>query len=190
MILTLYINDINTSSTSSETIATPEERKRQRDQRVSHKFVDEKRKFMEKYLSAHQRDQSFLKLALDDVKVKESILQAQTESNKDSSRAMEKIVESIASVGKPIRNGLGLLAGALANNNQSVSTQPLVNTYHQPGNLQGSSSYNKFNLAYSFTNYQHHNTTSTSYNRVQSQTSSCNEAKVKDTRNGKKSHIL
>ena len=50
------------------------------------------------------------------------MLQALTESNKESSRAMEKIAESITSVGKSIGGGLGLLAAALANNNQSVPT--------------------------------------------------------------------
>ena len=182
--------NVNSSSTSGGTIATPEERKRQRDQRVTHKFVDKKRKFMEKNLSAHQRDQSFLKVALDEIKVKENMLQALTESNKESSRAMEKIAESIASVGKSIGDGLGFLAAALANNNQSVPTQPLVNTYHQPGNLQRSSSYNEFNPGYSFTNYQHHPPTSTFYNRVQSQTAPCSEAQVPDTTNGKRYHIL
>lgn len=140
---------------------------------------------MEKNLSAHQRDQSFLKVALlDDLKVKENMLQALIESKKVSSRAMEKIAESIASVGKSLRNGLDSLAAALANNNQSVSTQPLVNTYHQLGNLQRSSSYNEFNPGYSFTNYQHNPPTSTFYNHMQSQ------AQVTDTTNKKKYHIL
>ena len=92
------------------------------------------------------------------------MLQALIESKKVSSRAMEKIAESIASVGKSLRNGLDSLAAALANNNQSVSTQPLVNTYHQLGNLQRSSSYNEFNPGYSFMNYQHNPPTSTFYN--------------------------
>ena len=45
------------------------------------------------------------------------MLQALIESKKVSSRAMEKIAESIASVGKSLRNGLDSLAAALANNN-------------------------------------------------------------------------
>ena len=101
-------------------------------------------------------------MALDDLKVKENVLHALTESNKASSCAMEKIAESITSVGKSI----GLLAATLANNNQSVSTQPLVNIYHQPGNLQRSSSHDEFNPGYSFTNYQHHPPNSTFCNRV------------------------
>ena len=84
------------------------------------------------------------------------MLQAQTESNKESSCVMEKIAESIISVRKSIGDGLDLLVAAFANNNQSVSTQPLMNTYHQPRNLQRSFSYNEFNPGYSFTNYQHH----------------------------------
>ena len=56
------------------------------------------------------------------------MLQTLTESNKYSSRVMEKIVESITLVGKTIGDGLDLLAAALANSNQSVLTQPLANT--------------------------------------------------------------
>ena len=51
-----------------------------------------------------------------------------------------------------IESNKGLLAAALANNNQSVPTQSLVNTYHQPGNLQRNYSYNGFNWLF-FHNY-------------------------------------
>lgn len=88
----------------------------------------------------YQRDQSFLKVALDDLKAKKSMLEAQTESTKESNCSTEKIAESVTSVRKPIGDGLGLLASALANNNQSVPTQTLANTCYQPGNLQRSSS--------------------------------------------------
>ena len=116
------------------------------------------------------------------------MLQALTESNKESSRGVEKIRESIRSFRKSIRDGLGLLAAALANSNQYVLTQPLANTYYQPGNLQRSSSYNELNPGYSFTNYQHHAPLlhhfiiGCSHKR---QKFSCSEAQVKDTANGK-----
>ena len=70
----------------------------------------------------------FLSSAIRWFKVKENMFQALIESNK------------------------GLLAAALANNNQSVPTQSLVNTYHQPGNLQRNYSYNGFNWLF-FHNY-------------------------------------
>ena len=57
------------------------------------------------------------------------MLQAMAESNKESSRAMEKIAESVTSVGKSVEDRSGLLAAALANNNHSVLTQPLANKF-------------------------------------------------------------
>ena len=81
-------------------------------------------------------------MALDDLKVKENMLQALTGSNKASSRVVEKIVESITSFRKSIGDGLGLLVAALRNNNHFVPTQYFTNTCQQTVNLQRSSSYN------------------------------------------------
>ena len=89
---------------------------------------------------AYQRDQRFLKVALDDLKARKNMLQAQTESIKESNCSTEKAAESVTSVRKPIGDGLGLLASAFANKNQSVPTQTLANTYYQPENLQRNSS--------------------------------------------------
>ena len=93
-----------------------------------------------KNIYAYQRDQSFLKVALDDLKARKNMLQAQTESTKESNCSTEKVAESVTSVRKPIGDGLGLLASAFANKNQSVPTQTLANTYYQPENLQRNSS--------------------------------------------------
>ena len=120
--------------------------------------------------------------------MKENLLQALTELSKESSRAVEKIRESIRSFRKSIIDGLGLLATSLANINQYVLTQPLANTYLQPGNLQRRSSYNEFNPGYSFTNYQHHAPLLHHFIIVCShkrQKFPCSEAQVKDTANGK-----
>ena len=77
---------------------------------------------------AYQRDQRFLKVALDDLKARKNMLQAQTESIKESNCSTEKAAESVTSVRKPIGDGVGLLASAFANKNQSVPTQTLANT--------------------------------------------------------------
>ena len=81
-----------------------------------------------KNMYAYQRDQRFLKVALDDLKARKNMLQAQTESIKESNCSTEKAAESVTSVRKPIGDGLGLLASAFANKNQSVPTQTLANT--------------------------------------------------------------
>ena len=78
------------------------------------KFVDNKRKMLEKNLSAHQRDQLYLKVAMDDLKMKENLVSNLTEATMQSNKALEKVSESIASVGKSIGDGLALLAAALA----------------------------------------------------------------------------
>ena len=77
---------------------------------------------------AYQRDQRFLKVALDDLKARKNMLQAQTESIKESNCSTEKAAESVTSVRKPSGDGLRLLASAFANKNQSVPTQTLANT--------------------------------------------------------------
>lgn len=91
------------------------------------KYVDNKRKHMEKNLSASQRDQLFLKIAMDDVRLKENMLTNLKTATEDTNKAMEKIAESITSVGKSIGDGLALLAAAL-------NPQPLSNNFYPPNN--------------------------------------------------------
>ena len=82
--------------------------------KLTAKFVDNKRKQLEKNLSANQRDQQYLGLAAKDLEMKENMVKMLAESNTESNKVMEKMSESISSVGKSIGDGLALLAQALA----------------------------------------------------------------------------
>ena len=77
-------------------------------------FVDNKRKQLEKNLSAAQRDQMFLKLAKDELKMKEAMVASLGESATHTSKAMGKIAESISSFGKALGDGLAMIAMAMA----------------------------------------------------------------------------
>ena len=102
------------------------------------RFVDNKRKQLEKNLSAHQRDQVFLKVAQDELKIKEAMVKNLTEATVQSNKAIEKMSESMASVGKAIGDGLALLAKALAPPAPVVSPVPVIpmfnpyNNYNAP----------------------------------------------------------
>lgn len=86
------------------------------------KFVDDKRRMLEKSLSASQRDQIYLNVARDELKVKEALAENLKESMDNTSEAMRKVAESIASVGKNIGDGLAMLANAFSNQQQPTSS--------------------------------------------------------------------
>ena len=77
-------------------------------------FVDKKRKQLEKNLSAAQRDQMFLKLAKDELKMKEAMVASLGEIATQTSKAMDKTAESISSFGKALGDGLAMIAMAMA----------------------------------------------------------------------------
>jgi len=62
---------LNTSAKSSENDGNS---RNKRKLSGTAKYVDNKRKMLEKNLSAHQRDQLYLKVAIDDLKVKEKMV--------------------------------------------------------------------------------------------------------------------
>ena len=77
------------------------------------RFVDNKRKQLEKKPFC-TRDQVFLKIAQDELKIKEAMVKNFTEATVQSNKAIEKMSESMASVGEAIGDGLALLSKALA----------------------------------------------------------------------------
>ena len=87
------------------------------------KFVDDKRRMLEKSLSASQRDQIYLNVARDELKVKEALAENLKISMDNTSDAMLKIAESIASVGKNIGDGLSMLANAFSTQQQHQQMQ-------------------------------------------------------------------
>ena len=79
------IDDVNLNSSSTSAISedntVSKDRKRPVNEGSTQKFVNNKRNMMKKKLSAHQHVQLFLKVALEDLKVKECMVQALTQSN-------------------------------------------------------------------------------------------------------------
>ena len=93
--------------------------------------VDNKRKILEKKLSANQRDQVFLNFAKDEVQLKQKLIDGLTEATKESNKALESISQPMVTVGKSIRDGLALLATTLS----GVQTQqaPQGHAEYSPG---------------------------------------------------------
>ena len=69
---------------------------------------------LRKNLSAAQRDQMFLKLAKDELKIKEAMVASLGKSATQTRKAMDKIAESISSFGKALGDGLAMIAMAMA----------------------------------------------------------------------------
>ena len=63
------------------------------------RFVD-KRKILEKNLSANQQDQVFLNLAKDEGQLKQKLIDGLTDATKESNKALESISQSMVAVGK------------------------------------------------------------------------------------------
>lgn len=94
------------------------------------KFVDNKRKNMEKGLSALQRDKVYMQMAKDELILKQTLVKQLTAATAESNKAFDKMSASIESVGKSIGEGLILLAGAIGNN-QTSAVNPRPSTYAQ-----------------------------------------------------------
>ena len=60
------------------------------------KIVDNKRKLLEKNLSANQRDQVYLNLAKEDLKLKQDLLHGLEEATRESNKALNEISYSIS----------------------------------------------------------------------------------------------
>ena len=83
---------------------------------------------MEKTLSASQRDQMYLKLARQELVLKENMVKGLTEASVQSSKAFEQMSKSIESVRKSFGDGLALLAVALASPTNQQGSRP---SYHE-----------------------------------------------------------
>ena len=83
---------------------------------------------MKKGLSASQQDKIYMKMAEDELILKETLEKQLTAATAESNKAFDKISASIESVGKSIGEGLKLLAGAIGNN-QASAVNPHPSTY-------------------------------------------------------------
>ena len=64
-------------------------------------------------ISTAQRRQIFLKLAKDEFKMKEAMVASLEGSATQTSKAMDKIAESISSLGKALGDGFAMIAMAM-----------------------------------------------------------------------------
>jgi hypothetical protein len=102
------LQDVENNSESEESDTTLDSKKRIVPVNSTPKFVDNKRKKLEKQLSAKQRDMVLMHAA-----------------KKDINSAMNKMVDSISSLGTGLVQGFGLLAHLKTNNNNNKIIQPL-----------------------------------------------------------------
>ena len=87
------------------------------------KLIDNKRKHLERTLSASQRDQIFLKEARDDAKFWQDLAEAMKELTLCFSRAMEGVNSAITQIGETLGKSIEMLSHALLQqNNKSTTT--------------------------------------------------------------------
>ena len=130
------------------------------------RFVNNKRKNMEKSLSASQGDQVYLNMAKQELKLKRNIVDQLATATQESNNAIEKISQSIENVGKSISDGLFVLAGALKGpptsfqvqqpypqqqyfyQQPTLPTQPPLPSYNTPSSSSYGSPQNKNIMTY------------------------------------------
>ena len=100
-------------------------------------YVDNKRKFLEKKLSASQRDQVYINLAKDELKMKQDLANSLAEATRETNQAFTQISKSIEKVGESIGNGLALLAQAFAGNMPQPTPMPYYQQTNHPMSYQG-----------------------------------------------------
>ena len=129
----LFDNDIQTHEISDNESSEEEQSsslKRSADVNPTPKFVDNKRKKMEKLLSSKQREMVMINAAKKEIELKTSIAQGLLDSNKNVNSAMSKMADSIHSLGNGLVQGFGLLAQALTHGNQQPPLYPVQGLRH------------------------------------------------------------
>ena len=87
------------------------------------RLVDEKRKHLERRLSAAQRDGLLIKEAKDDAQLKKDLCEAMRESTTAFSESIKEISNSMTNIGNGICRSIELLSQALLQQNQNY--QPI-----------------------------------------------------------------
>ena len=77
-------------------------------------LVENKRRKLEKNLSANQRDQVYLTVAREDLKMKEQMVNNMLQSSQNVSECINKMADAMTGIAHSIESGLGLIAKALA----------------------------------------------------------------------------
>ena len=117
--------DVHTNLETGNSPDTPSRNMKPKAPNQVPKLIDNKRKHLEKTLSAAQRDKLLLDEAKEDLKFRKDLSEAMTSSTESFSRAMEGISSTMVQLGKSICQSVEMLSQAM------VSQQQLQ---YQPGN--------------------------------------------------------
>ncbi len=104
------------------------------------RLVDNKRKQMEKTLSAAKRDQILMNATKEDLIMKKQMITSLEESNKSLQSTMQKMTESMSSMAEGISAGMRMIAMAMASpSQQQVQSfqQPDYNSVLFPSGMRG-----------------------------------------------------
>lgn len=110
--------------------------KRKKAEAVSNvpKLIDNKRKHLEKRLTAAQRDQKLLEAAKEDVCLRKEMMDCFKESTATTAKAMEQMSQTMKGLSEGIVQGMALLANALATPQQPSFQHPVQqHCYQRPG---------------------------------------------------------
>ena len=122
------INEVEVNSTQPK--VTSQKRK---PENIIPKLIDNKRKHMERQLSAAKRDELLLKESKEDSQFKKDMAEAIRESNRTFENSMQHMSSSIAQVGQSLTQSMEIMARAFMQQN-SPNNMPYAHHYslHAP----------------------------------------------------------
>ena len=106
------------------------------------KFVDKKRK-KHGETAFCQRDNIYMKIAKDDLILKQTMVKQLMEATVESNKAFEKLSASIDNVGNSIGDGLKLLANGIGNNNNQQPYDPRTPGFHHVADSRAQALFNQ-----------------------------------------------
>ena len=117
------INEVEVNSTQPK--VTSQKRK---PENIIPKLIDNKRKHMERQLSAAKRDELLLKESKEDLQFKKDMVEAIRESNRTFENSMQNMSFSIAQVGQSLTQSMEIMARAFMQQN-SPNNMPYAHHY-------------------------------------------------------------
>ena len=112
--------DVNTDTSANTD--TPASKRKPEDACV--KLIDNKRKHMERTLSAAQRDQLILKESKEEMNFKKEMTEIMKESSKNTVNAISGMTTAIENIGSGLSRSIEMLAAVFAHQQQQQQFQP------------------------------------------------------------------
>ena len=124
---------VDYSETLSEKNGKLERQLKRKSESVSNvpKLIDNKRKHLEKRLTAAQRDQKLLQSAKEDICLRKEMMDCFRESTTTTAKAIEQMSQTMKGISEGIVQGMALLANALAAPRHPYFQHPVQPHYHQ-----------------------------------------------------------